>query len=302
VSRFRFSACPSDGFRKAKMTHYPHEIACEIEIDKNFNLDRAIYTLSKFLSIEIETAILRLAGSIFSHFTYWCYDDRRSTSPRRRRRHNKLNNRQTSLCSRMNGNSDSSINTTSSSSSSEDELPGPPLNYYQYQRLFGTETRAPKLQYRRIDWQRHVDEKIANGTFSRYYRMNLQSFNKLVSLLENPINHRQSLRSTSGNLPIEDHIYVSAGLRFLAGSMTADIATIYGMSEQSTDRIIDVFLDKVLACEASHKDPLQYLAPVAMKYFKPERMPFQDILIPGLGVECNSSYSDIHHQALSAGL
>jgi hypothetical protein len=49
--------------------------------------------------------------------------------------------------------------------------------------------------------------------------MNLQTFNKLVSLLEIPMNHRQSLRSTSGNLPIEDHIYVSAGLRFLAGSM-----------------------------------------------------------------------------------
>jgi hypothetical protein len=32
--------------------------------------------------------------------------------------------------------------------------------------------------------------------------------------------------------------------------MTANIATIYGMSEQSTDRIIDVFLDKILACEA----------------------------------------------------
>jgi hypothetical protein len=127
----------------------------------------------------------------------------------------------------MNGKSDSSINTTSSSSSSEDELPAPPLNYYQYQRLFGTETRAPKIQYRRIDWQRHVDEKIAND---------LQSFNKLVSLLEIPINHRQSLQSTSGNLPIEDHIYVSAGLRFLAGSMTAHIATIYGMSEQSTNR------------------------------------------------------------------
>jgi hypothetical protein len=111
----------------------------------------------------------------------------------------------------MNGNNSTSINTTDSSSSSEDELPAPPLNYYQYQRLFGTESRAPKMQYRRIDWQRHVDEKIANGTFSRYYRMKLQSFNKLVSLLEIPINHRQSLQSTTGNFPIEDHIYVSAG-------------------------------------------------------------------------------------------
>jgi hypothetical protein len=164
----------------------------------------------------------------------------------------KHNNRHTSLCSRMNGYSDSSINTTSSSSSSEDELPAPPLNAYQYQCLFGTVTRAPKIQYHHIDWQRHVDEKIANGTFSRYYWMNLQSFKKLVRLLEIPINYRQSLRSTSGNLPIEDHIYVSTGLRFLAGILTADITTIYGMSEQSTDRVIDVFLDKVLACEALH--------------------------------------------------
>jgi hypothetical protein len=47
------------------------------------------------------------------------------------------------------------------------------LNDYQYQCLFGTVTRAPKIQYRRINWQRHVDEKMANETFSRYYRMNL---------------------------------------------------------------------------------------------------------------------------------
>jgi hypothetical protein len=167
-------------------------------------------------------------------------------------RQDKHNNRQTSLCSRMNGYSDSSINTTSSSSSNEDELPAPPLNAYQYQCLFGTVTRAPKIQYHHIDWQRHVDEKIANGTFSRYYWMNLQSFKKLVRLLEIPINYRQSLRSTSANLPIEDHIYVSTGLRFLAGIMTADIATIYGMLEQSTDRVIDVILDNVLACEALH--------------------------------------------------
>jgi hypothetical protein len=55
--------------QNSEMTHYPRQIVREIGIDKNFNLDRAIYTLSKFLSIEIETAILRLAGSIFSHFT-----------------------------------------------------------------------------------------------------------------------------------------------------------------------------------------------------------------------------------------
>jgi hypothetical protein len=46
------------------MTHYPRKIACEIEIDKNFNLDRAIYTLSEFLSIKIETAIL-VAGWLY---------------------------------------------------------------------------------------------------------------------------------------------------------------------------------------------------------------------------------------------
>jgi hypothetical protein len=49
---------------ESQMTHHPCEIACEIEIDKNFNLDRAICTLSKFLSIEIETAIL-VAGWLY---------------------------------------------------------------------------------------------------------------------------------------------------------------------------------------------------------------------------------------------
>jgi hypothetical protein len=72
-------------------SHYPREIAREIEIDENFNLDRAIYTLSEFLSIEIEIAILRLARSIFSHFTYCSYDDRRSTAPRRRSTTNSTN-------------------------------------------------------------------------------------------------------------------------------------------------------------------------------------------------------------------
>jgi hypothetical protein len=51
------------------MTHYPHEIVPEIKIDKNFNLDRAIYTLSEFLSIEIETAIL-VAGWLYIQSFY----------------------------------------------------------------------------------------------------------------------------------------------------------------------------------------------------------------------------------------
>jgi hypothetical protein len=52
-----------------EMTHYPREIVREIEIDKNFNLDRAIYTLSEFLSIEIETAIL-VAGWLYIQSFY----------------------------------------------------------------------------------------------------------------------------------------------------------------------------------------------------------------------------------------
>jgi hypothetical protein len=58
------------------MTHYLCEIVREIEIDKNFNLDRAIYTLSEFLSIEIETAIL-VAGWLYIQSFY--LDLRRQT-------------------------------------------------------------------------------------------------------------------------------------------------------------------------------------------------------------------------------
>jgi hypothetical protein len=67
------------------MTHYPREIACEIEIDKNFNLDRAIYTLSKFLSIETETAIL-VAGWLYIQSFYLV-----TTFLRQRRRRSSTN-------------------------------------------------------------------------------------------------------------------------------------------------------------------------------------------------------------------
>jgi hypothetical protein len=64
------------------MTHYPREIVHEIEIDKNFNLDHAIYTLSKFLSIEIETAIL-VAGWLYIQ-SFYLVTTFLSTAPHRR--------------------------------------------------------------------------------------------------------------------------------------------------------------------------------------------------------------------------
>jgi hypothetical protein len=63
------------------MTHYPREIAREIEIDKNFNLDRAIYTLSEFLSNETETAIL-VAGWLYIQ-SFYLVTTFLSTAPRR---------------------------------------------------------------------------------------------------------------------------------------------------------------------------------------------------------------------------
>ena len=137
--------------------------------------------------------------------------------------------------------------STTSSSSSEDEL-----DYYQYQRIFGTETRAPKTRHRRLDWSAHVAEKVANGTFTKRYHMTYPTFQRLVAMLDISVNVPQSRRSTSGNRPIEKPMVVGGGLRYLGGSKKSDVADVLGISDSSTDLLINRFIHSVLTCEALH--------------------------------------------------
>jgi hypothetical protein len=127
------------------------------------------------------------------------------------------------------------------------------LDPYQYQRLFfPRSTKAIKTYHNRLDWDAHVAEKLGNGTFKTRYRMSIESFNTLVGMLDITVDCAQSKRSTSGNSPIIPELVVAISIRYLSGDPKCVIADFFGVSDSSVDRCIDIFLDKVMACERLH--------------------------------------------------
>ena len=110
------------------------------------------------------------------------------------------------------------------------------------------EKRKPKWTYRRIDWEHHIEEKLATGTFQATYHMTLQQFNTLVGILREQVemNEMQSLRSTGGNEPISPEVCEGTVLRFLYGSRVVDLVDIYGISPGSVNRIINKCLCAVV--------------------------------------------------------
>jgi DDE superfamily endonuclease len=117
-------------------------------------------------------------------------------------------------------------------------------------KMFGKETRAPKTHHNRIDWCDHVMKTGDNNTFHTRHHTSYDTFNKLVELLHIEVDEKQSTRSTSGNDPISPNHIVAAALRYLCGSKTVDVADILGTSDSSVDRILNLFLDKVIDCKA----------------------------------------------------
>ena len=76
------------------------------------------------------------------------------------------------------------------------------------------EERQPKLTYKRLNWTEHMELKVANDTFKRYYHMTPQSFKKLVSILHPllAVDLVQSSRSSCGNNPISVELVVGMGI------------------------------------------------------------------------------------------
>jgi DDE superfamily endonuclease len=140
--------------------------------------------------------------------------------------------------------------TTSSEDEEDDELLMDPPPPFLHPSFPSRGTKAPKTKHRRLDWQAHVKEKLGNSTFTRRYRMRYSSFCKLVNMIGITVDEVQSQRSTSGNTPIIPELIVAMSLRYLAGGNKAIIADFFGVSDASVDRCIDIFLDKVMACEA----------------------------------------------------
>lgn len=80
--------------------------------------------------------------------------------------------------------------------------------------------------------------------------MPLKSFNKLVNLLQEDItvDYKKSMNSTSGNSPITPEIIAGCGLRYLGGEAVKSLEDIFGIDDSSVPRVVDMFLEAVVAC------------------------------------------------------
>ena len=82
--------------------------------------------------------------------------------------------------------------------------------------------------------------------------MTEQSFNKLVRILDLPVDEIKSKNSTSGVDMICPQIITASGLRWLGGEEIKSIEDTFHISNSSAHRIVKRFLDAVIDC--NHKD------------------------------------------------
>jgi hypothetical protein len=105
-----------------------------------------------------------------------------------------------------------------------------------------TRPRKRKYQYNRLNWKEHVEQLEHSDPlhFQWRYHMSLNTFEKLVNLLQSDIepNEKKSRNSTSGNEPVSSELVVAARLRYLGGASYDDIVDIVGVSRRHTVTIV----------------------------------------------------------------
>ena len=91
--------------------------------------------------------------------------------------------------------------------------------------------RGDVVARQRLNWQNHVQTLQREGQFRQMYRMNLTSFNRLLSLVSDDLVVDQSKsKSRTGIDCITPELRLHCTLRYLAGGLFHDIRTATGMS------------------------------------------------------------------------
>jgi hypothetical protein len=98
-------------------------------------------------------------------------------------------------------------------------------------------------------WADFIDKSNkVNGYFVRPYMMSEDAFNRLVGILNLPVNEIKSKNSTRGIDMISPDIIVAAGLRWLGGDDIKAIEDTFHISLPSAQRIVNQFLDAMFDC------------------------------------------------------
>ena len=116
-------------------------------------------------------------------------------------------------------------------------------------------SRKVKVQHDRKDWNHHLTTLLAIGKFEQHFRMPHHHFDYLLNAVRDAItvDFARSKAGSNGNDPIYPEIVLAVGLRFLGvGDTVAGLADLYGMSEGSCVRCINMFLD---AIDYNHECP-----------------------------------------------
>jgi hypothetical protein len=102
-------------------------------------------------------------------------------------------------------------------------------------------------------WADFIDKSNnVNGYFVRRYMMSEDAFNRLVGILNLPVNEIKSKNSTGGIEMISPDIIVAAGLLWLGEDDMKAIEDTFHISLPSAQRIVNRVLDAMIDC--GHED------------------------------------------------
>jgi hypothetical protein len=120
-------------------------------------------------------------------------------------------------------------------------------------RLLCRQVRQPKHQeHRRNDiWMDHLEKgREKDGFFVERYHTTEEYFDKLVDLLDLPLNEAKSHNSTQGVDPIIKPMVVGIRLRFLGGESHKSLEDAFHISKSPSERAVRRFATAVVQCEA----------------------------------------------------
>ena len=110
--------------------------------------------------------------------------------------------------------------------------------------------RGDFIVHHSLNWQHHVKLLLKEGLFKRMYRMSLESFEKLLEMLQ-PwllVNQEKARNASKGEDPISAELIMHCTLRYLAGGSVHDIRTTAGMSKTSFYRSAYRGIDAINHC------------------------------------------------------
>ncbi len=110
------------------------------------------------------------------------------------------------------------------------------------------EERVFKWGEERLNWEENVERLQHKNQFADKYRMNLETFNKLLEILRPKItvDYIKSMNSTpNASEPIYPELVMHVGIRWLAGGVYHDIEDS-GVSRDSVYRCRDMFIKALL--------------------------------------------------------